>query len=169
MKATYAILLIIVGITFGYLIRMWVHPRMEVGKKHPGKTVAAKTAQQETRRFMTGKADPARAVLITGDFLSMLHHLRDSIKSDGLRIYFATDQKGPGYNRFIIVGTDKYGNDLIQIPKAPPYQGAQVLGDESSEESKSTEATEVLKSAKYDVRICPKMCDDESPLMPQPG
>lgn len=170
MKAANTIILILVGLILGYLIRMYVHPRgdekPDAPFKSPFQTVTVKSAQVETRSFSPDSTDPTRAILITGDFLNALTHLRDSIDSYGVRVYFASDNADSStYDKFIVVGTNKEGKDLIKL--AEGVQKGQILAQGVEDERESTEASELKKSGNYDIRTCPKMCDAESPLMPE--
>ena len=164
MKATNTITLILIGLILGYLIRMWVHPRLDDKVEMPFETVPVNVAQEETRNFITDSTDPTRAVMITGEFLNALTQLRDSLDSYGLRIYFATDEKSTDYTKFIVVGTNEKGNDLVKLSDA--IQKGQLLAQDGDERY-SSEASEIKKSAKYNMGVCPDMCDLDSQLMPE--
>lgn len=169
MKATNTIILVLIGLILGYLIRMWVHPRLVEKPAEqiasPFKTIPATDAQRETRNFLPDSTDPTRAILITGEFLSALTHLRDSLGSYGVRVYFANNNQGSTHNKFIVVGTNKAGKDLITLSKE--VQKGQLLAQGEEEKTVSKEASEIKKSDRYDIKTCPKLCDQESPLMPE--
>ncbi len=85
-------------------------------------------------------------------------------------IYYASSSPNdPKYDQLVIVGVDATGKDVFTTLKLGTSVQKSGFAQEDAEEEKADAVYYTQRSNKADIETCPKMCDVESPLMPEDG
>lgn len=179
MKTSRVIIIFIIAFVAGYLVRMWVKdcppPFIEDPVTSYSKMPLSK-AEVLTKNYTPDSTQPTRAISITADMLGEASLIADQMATAGVRIYYAApNQNDPNYDMLVIVGVDANGKDVFtnMVTSTARLESSLAQGEETDErdeeEKVQTAVFYTLRNSKNDIETCPKMCDVESPLMPEPS